>query len=82
MTWGIYYERKEEAPFSLADGETLDLDIFVDKSVVEVYANERQAIVRRVYPSKPETAVKVYAISDGAVFSETTVSEMAPTNLY
>ena len=82
MTWWIYYERKEEAPFSLADGETLDLDIFVDKSVVEVYANERQAIVRRVYPSKPETAVKVYAISDGSVFGETTVSEMAPTNLY
>ena len=73
---------KEEAPFTLAEGETLDLDVFVDKSVVEVYANERQAIVRRVYPSKPETAVKVYAISDGAVFGETTVSEMAPTNLY
>ena len=53
-----------------------------EKLVVEVYANERQAIVRRVYPSKPETAVKVYAISDGAVFGETTVSEMAPTNLY
>ena len=82
MTWGIYYERKEEAPFTLAEGETLDLDVFVDKSVVEVYANERQAIVRRVYPSKPETAVKVYAVSDGAVFGKTIVSEMALTNLY
>ena len=52
MTWGIYYERKEEAPFSLADGETLDLDIFVDKLIVEVYANERQAIVRARLPVK------------------------------
>ena len=27
------------------------MDIFVDRSVVEVYANDRQAIVRHIYPS-------------------------------
>jgi beta-fructofuranosidase len=37
-----------EAPFAVADlppGEDLDLRIFVDKYVVEVFANDRQAVV-------------------------------------
>lgn len=40
----------ERAPLALDEGEELRLDVFVDKSVVEVYANDRQAIVRRIYP--------------------------------
>lgn len=61
------WKAKEEAPFSLADGETLDLDIFVDKSVVEVYANERQAIVRRVYSVKAGNRGESVRDTDGAV---------------
>ena len=37
-----------EAPFSLADlpaGEDLELRIFIDKHVVEIFANDRQAIL-------------------------------------
>ena len=49
---GGYGRRIEErAPLVLDEGEALRLDIFVDRSVMEVYANERQAIVRRIYPS-------------------------------
>lgn len=73
---------KEEAPFVLAHGETLNLDIFVDKSVIEVYANERQAVCRRFYPIDPEKAVNVYAVSDGADFGEVTAWEVMPTNMY
>ena len=40
----------DAAPFELKDGEPLTLRVFVDKSVVEVFANSRQAIARRIYP--------------------------------
>ena len=73
---------REEAPFTLTEGETLSLDIFVDKSVVEVYANERQAICRRVYPATPSDAMHVHVISDGADLGEVAAWEMMPTNMY
>ncbi len=73
---------KEEAPFELKSGEMIELDIFIDKSVVEVYANERQAISRRVYPTNPAEAVIVKAISDGADFRAVQAFEMHPTNPY
>jgi len=45
----------EAAPFELNDGERLKLRIFVDKSVVEVFANSRQAVMRRIYPSREDS---------------------------
>lgn len=39
----------------MQDGERLQLRVFVDKSVVEVFANGRQAIARRIYPSRPDS---------------------------
>ncbi|MDP6636920.1 MAG: GH32 C-terminal domain-containing protein [Phycisphaerae bacterium] len=34
-----------EPPFELKDGEDLKLRIFIDKSMIEVFANDRQAVV-------------------------------------
>ena len=57
----------EIAPFELKDGESLDLRIFVDKSVVEVFANGRQAIALRVYPEREDSVgVSVRAQGDEA----------------
>lgn len=44
---------REEAHLSLRPGEALEMALFLDKSVVEVFANERQAITRRIY--NPDT---------------------------
>jgi beta-fructofuranosidase len=33
------------APFTLADGENLTLRVFIDKNLVEVFANDRQAVM-------------------------------------
>ena len=71
---------REAAPFRLAEGEKLSLDVFVDKSVVEVYANEQQAICRRVYPSDPASAVGVRTLSDGADFGCVDAWEIMPAN--
>ena len=45
----------EAGPFELNEGERLKLRIFVDKSVVEVFANGRQAAMRLIYPSQPDS---------------------------
>jgi beta-fructofuranosidase len=47
----------EKAPFELREDEPLVLRVFVDRSVVEVYANDRQAIGRRMYPKLRGTGV-------------------------
>ena len=80
---GRYGEKiKEEAPFLLKENEKLKLDIFVDKSVVEVYANERQAICRRVYPTNPEKAVKVKVIGNTESIEKLEAWEIFPSNMY
>jgi sucrose-6-phosphate hydrolase SacC (GH32 family) len=45
----------QEAPFELAQGETLNLRLFLDRSVLEVFANGRQCITQRIYPSRPDS---------------------------
>ena len=45
----------EVVPFELKDGELLDLRVFVDGSVVEVFANGRQAMALRVYPERKDS---------------------------
>ena len=54
----------ESAPFKLSNAEHLELRVFVDKSVVEVFANRRQAIARRIYPSRADS-VGVSVFSQG-----------------
>ncbi|MBQ7386784.1 MAG: glycoside hydrolase family 32 protein [Clostridia bacterium] len=71
---------RDEAPFELSDGEELSLDIFVDKSVVEVYANNRQAICRRVYPSLSQRECGIRLIGKTPIRLET--CGMFPSNPY
>lgn len=41
------------APLVLREGEPLRLRVFVDRSVLEVFANGRVALTSRIYPQKP-----------------------------
>ena len=73
----------ERAPFALKPGEKLNLRVFVDKAVVEVFANDRQAISRRVYPSRRDSlGVSLFAIGGSAQFRETKAWEIMPSNPY
>ena len=71
---------REEAPFELRGGEELCLDILIDRSVIEVYANKRQAICRRVYPTNPGASKGVRLI--GAIPKKLDTYEMFPSNPY
>lgn len=72
----------ERAPFKLNECECLKLTVYIDHSVVEVYANDRQAICRRVYPYNAEsTAVKFYQDGDAEI-KEIHTWEIMPSNMY
>ena len=45
----------EVAPVEVEEGETLKLRIFIDRSVVEVFANGRQCVALRVYPGRKDS---------------------------
>ncbi len=52
----------EVGPLFLKDGELLRLRIFVDRSVVEAFANGRQCLTLRAYPTRQDsTGVSVFA---------------------
>lgn len=73
----------EAGPFELSPGEPLKLRVFVDKSVVEVFANGRQAVMRRIYPSR-EDSVGVALFSNGGPATVATLKawDMMPSNPY
>ena len=73
----------EAAPFELKDGERLTLRVFVDKSVVEVFANRRQAIARRIYPSRPDSVdVRLFSSSGYTPIHGLKAWKITPSNPY
>jgi len=81
---GLEFGRKiiEEAPLELKQGEPLILRIYVDKSIVEVYANDRQAIARRIYPTLEGTGVKLFSKGDNISVGSINAWELSPSNSY
>jgi len=59
----------EIMPVVMQDDEPLELRIFVDKSVIEVFVNDRQCVNMRAYPTREDsTGVSILARgTDGAV---------------
>ena len=43
-----------EYALNLADGEALNLTIYLDNSVIEIYANGRLSMTSRIYPSRDD----------------------------
>mgnify|MGYP001145374192 CR=1 FL=1 len=80
---GLSFGRKiiEEAPLDLKNGEPLVLRIFVDKSIIEVFANDKQAIGRMVYPTLGGTGISVFS-EGGNINAKTKMWELNPSNPY
>ncbi len=45
----------QAGPLELRPGETLRLRVFVDRSVLEVFANGRQCLAQRIYPTRSDS---------------------------
>jgi beta-fructofuranosidase len=59
---GVQSRSPEIGPLYLEDGKALRLRVFIDRSVVEVFANGRQCLTLRTYPSLADsTGVSVFA---------------------
>lgn len=73
----------EKAPLFLVAGESLKLRVFIDASVVEVFANERQAICRRVYPGRDDSlGIHLFTKGCDAKYPRVRAWEIAPSNMY
>jgi len=74
---------EQKAPLKLKKGETLKLDIFLDRSVIEVFANGRQVVTQVVYPElETSTAVKVFSGAEKITVKNIQSWKMAETNAY
>ena len=81
---GVEFKKIEEAPFELQKGEKLVLDILIDKCIVEVYANERQALVRTnaFFSESNEKNISLLGEGGNARFKSVTVWVMMTSNFY
>jgi beta-fructofuranosidase len=71
----------ETAPVFLETGEPLRLRVFVDKSVVEVFVNDRQCVAMRVYPGLEES-VGVSLRSQGQASELISLNAWQMKNIY
>lgn len=75
------FKNVEEAPLTIRAGKPLDLRVFVDNSVIELFADGRQAITRRVYPQREDSERALLFCNGGdAAFSSIETWEMMPAN--
>jgi beta-fructofuranosidase len=66
-------------PLVLSSGETLRLQVFLDRSVVEVFGNERVCVTSRVYPSRADSlGVELFAHGGAARLISMDGWEMSP----
>ena len=72
----------QEAPFELYEGELLTLRIYLDHSIMEVYANGRQCITQRIWPTLPDSVGVAFFAHGGAAKVKTLEAwDMSPTGL-
>ena len=72
-----------EAPFSVADlpdGEDVDLRIFIDKYLVEVFANDRQAVVASFMDHESARSIRGYSFAGAVTLRKVEIWRVEPTN--
>jgi len=71
------------APFALREGEPLRLRIFLDRSILEVFANGRRYLTQRIFPTRAEsTGVALTARGGSARVASLEAWELAATLPY
>jgi len=73
----------QHAPFVLAKGEALQLRVFLDRSILEVFANRRQCLTQRIYPTRADSlGVALFADGGDATVAALTAWDLAPANAW
>ena len=69
------------APFSLKKKEKLEIQIFIDKSIIEIFANGRQCVTQRVYPTRSDSqGIEVFSTGGSSYINNLKAWDMSPTN--
>ena len=68
--------RVQVAPLELDAGEPLRLRVFVDRSVLEVFANRRQCVTQRMYPTREDSMGMALFCRGGAMVARVEAWEM------
>ena len=75
------YTTVQEAPFELANGGPLVLRVFLDGSILEAFANGRQCITQRVYPTRADSVgVRLFCRGGSASFTNIQAWQLAPAH--
>ena len=70
---------EQRAPLDLSDAAPIELRVFVDRSVLEVFANERLVLIKRIYPEgRDSTGVRLFAKGTAASIRSIDAWDMAP----
>lgn len=73
----------QEAPFALAPGEMLKLRVFLDRSMLEIFANSRQCMTQRVYPTRSDSrGIRLRACGGSAIVRSLNAWQMSPANAW
>jgi sucrose-6-phosphate hydrolase SacC (GH32 family) len=73
--------RVQKAPFALTPGHTLMLRAFLDRSIIEVFAGDRQCVTQRIYPTREDAlGVTLFCNGGAAKVRSLEAWETAPTN--
>ena len=76
-------DKIQKARLSLVGKENLDLRIFIDRSVIEVFVNEKLALVQRIYPVKKESDQVILFSNGGSIHVPILESwKLHPSNPY
>jgi beta-fructofuranosidase len=69
----------QRGPFALVEDETLKLRVFLDASVIEIFANDRACLTSRIYPSRSDSlGLGAFARGDKARLKALDVWEVRP----
>ena len=72
----------QRAPFRLGEGERLQLRVFLDRSILEVFANSRLCLTQRIYPSRVDSlGVNLFSKGGEAQVMSLKVWDMDPIGL-
>jgi len=69
--------RIQAAPFDFKQGESVKLRVFLDRSVLEVFAGDQRYMAQRIYPTHPEAVeVKLFSRGGDTLFKRLSVWKM------
>ena len=73
--------RVQKAPFQAALGDMFTLRVFLDRSIVEVYGDDRQCVTQRICPSREDAmGVSLFCKGGSAKVLSLKAWDMAATN--